>query len=160
VWLTAVSVCVLVWPGLTIGVGLETVPAVRSGPAAEEGSVAQPAAPPSDHDILVALNEDYIRSVQHADVARFEEILAEDFRASLGTVILDRQAFLTQTAQPVTISDLAAHDVEIRIIGDVAIVHASTSYVTADGEAHRGRYTDVWVRRDGRWLAVAAHVTR
>ena len=24
----------------------------------------------------------------------------------------------------------------------------------------QGRYTDVWTRRNGRWLAVAAHVTR
>ena len=23
-----------------------------------------------------------------------------------------------------------------------------------------GRYTDIWAKRDGRWVAVAAHVTR
>ena len=33
----------------------------------------------SDHDILVALNRDYINSVQHSDVQRFDEILAPDF---------------------------------------------------------------------------------
>jgi hypothetical protein len=31
---------------------------------------------------LTALNHDYIRSVQHGDVARFEAILADDFLAS------------------------------------------------------------------------------
>jgi hypothetical protein len=30
----------------------------------------------------------------------------------------------------------------------------------ADGRAGAGRYTDVWARRNGQWLAVAAHVTR
>jgi len=29
-----------------------------------------------------------------------------------------------------------------------------------DGRAGAGRYTDVWARRQGRWLAVSAHVTR
>ena len=59
-----------------------------------------------------------------------------------------------------TISGLEAHDVEIRLLGDVAIVHGRTSYTLADGRPGRGRYTDVWARRDGRWLAVSAHVTR
>jgi hypothetical protein len=33
----------------------------------------------SDIDALTALNRDYIHSVQHGDVQRFDEILAEDF---------------------------------------------------------------------------------
>ena len=36
----------------------------------------------SDLEALTALNRDYIRSVQHGDVQRFEEILAEDFLCS------------------------------------------------------------------------------
>ena len=56
---------------------------------------------------------------------------------------------------------LAAHDVRIRLIGDdFAIIHARTSYTTATGEQRQGRYTDVWARRAGRWVAVSAHVTR
>ncbi len=59
-----------------------------------------------------------------------------------------------------TIGGLPAEDVKVRIIGDVAIIHARTSYTTADGEQRNGRYTDVWARRYGKWLAVSAHVTR
>ena len=29
-----------------------------------------------------------------------------------------------------------------------------------DGQPGAGRYTDVWARQGGRWLAVSAHVTR
>ena len=36
----------------------------------------------SDLEALTALNRDYIHSVQHGDVQRFEEILAEDFLCS------------------------------------------------------------------------------
>ena len=135
--------------------------AVRSDRPSEHTELVEgPVNSGSDHEVLLALNEDYIRSVQTSDVQRFDEILAKDFRASLGAVILDREGFLQQTAQPVTISNLEAHDVEIRIMGDFALVHARTTYTTADGETRSGRYTDVWARQDGRWLAVAAHVTR
>jgi ketosteroid isomerase-like protein len=115
----------------------------------------------SDLDALSALNRDYINSVQHGDVRRFDEILADDFLCSNpdGSLV-DKKQFLAQTARPVTISGLTAEDVKVRILGDVAIIHARTSYTTADGEQRNGRYTDVWARREGRWLAVSAHVTR
>ena len=115
----------------------------------------------SDLDALSALNRDYIHSVQHGDVQRFDEILAEDFLCSNpdGSLV-DKRGFLAQTAQPVTISGLAIEDVRVRILGDVAIIHARTSYTTASGEHRHGRYTDVWARRAGTWLAVSAHVTR
>jgi len=115
----------------------------------------------SDLDALVALNRDYIHSVQHGDVRRFDEILAEDFLCSNpdGSLV-DKTGFLAQTAQKVTISGLAIDDVRVRVLGDVAIIHARTSYTTANGEHRNGRYTDVWARRGGVWLAVSAHVTR
>ena len=115
----------------------------------------------SDQATLVSLNRDYIHSVQTSDVKRFDEILADDFMCSNpdGSLI-DRAAFLRQTARPVSISNLESHDVNIRVMGDVAIIHARTTYKLPDGQVKSGRYTDVWARRGGRWLAVSAHVTR
>lgn len=117
--------------------------------------------PQSDHDILTALNTDYINSVQHSDVKRFDEILSADFYCSHpdGSLV-DRAAFLKQTAQPVAIKNLRAEDVLVRMMGDTAIIHARTRYVKPDGTEGGGRYTDVWMRQNGRWLAVSAHVTR
>ena len=121
---------------------------------------ADPIASPDVCD-LQRLNRDYIRSVQASDVRRFDEILAEDFYCTNpdGSLV-DRKGFLDQTVRPVTISNLEARDVLIRIMGDVAIIHARTTYTLADGRPGSGRYTDVWARREGRWLAVSAHVTR
>ena len=115
----------------------------------------------SDVETLTALNRDYIDSVQHSNVRRFEEILAEDFLCSHpdGSLV-DRKRFLEQTARPVAISKLEAHDVNIRLMGDFAIIHARTAFMLPDGRAGSGRYTDVWARRGGRWLCVSAHVTR
>jgi ketosteroid isomerase-like protein len=115
----------------------------------------------SDLETLEALNRDYISSVENGDVRRFDEILAPEFYCSNpdGSLV-DRAAFLQQTARPVTISGLEAHDVLIRLLGEVAIIHATTSYKRPDGQPGAGRYTDVWARQGGRWLAVSAHVTR
>jgi len=44
---------------------------------------------------------------------RFDEILAEDFYCSTPTVAGRPRAFLKQTAIPLTISNLEAHDVKI-----------------------------------------------
>ena len=115
----------------------------------------------ADLAMLEKLNRDYISSVQNGDVRRFDEILAAEFYCSNPDAsLVDRAGFLKQTAQPVTISGLEAREVKIRLFGDVAIIHARTAYTTADGQAKSGRYTDVWARQNGNWLAVSAHVTR
>src|SRR6267154_431600 len=114
-----------------------------------------------DLDELTKLNRDYVASVQNCDIKRFDEILAQDFYCSNpDKSLVDRAAFLQQTAKPVAIKNLQAHDVKIRITGDFAIIHAATSYTTPDGQQAHGRYTDCWARQNGRWLAVSAHVSR
>src|ERR1044072_893532 len=114
----------------------------------------------SDLDELTSLNRDYVASVQNSDVKRFDEILAQDFYCSNpDKSLVDRAGFLKQTAVPVTIRNLEAHDVRIRIMGDFAIIHAGTSYMLPDGQPAAGRYTDCWAKKNGGWLAVSAHVS-
>ena len=77
-----------------------------------------------DIDELTALNRDYVASVQNCDVKRFDEILAQDFYCSNpDKSLVDRAAFLRQTAVPVTVKNLRAEDVKIRVLGDFAIIH-------------------------------------
>jgi len=115
----------------------------------------------NDLDELTRLNQDYINSVQYSDVKRFNAILSDDFLCSLPDAsLLDRKAFLEYSAKPVTITNLQAYEVNVRLMGDFAIIHARTSYTAVDGTTSGGRYTDVWARRNGKWLAVSAHVTR
>ena len=115
----------------------------------------------NDIEELTALNRDYVASVQNSDVKRFDAILAQDFYCSnADNTLVDRAGFLQQTAAPVTISNLRAEDVRIRVLGDFAIIHAATRYTTADGQQAHGRYTDCWAKQNGQWLAVSAHVSR
>jgi ketosteroid isomerase-like protein len=124
------------------------------------GALLATTATAADVTTLLALNEDYIRSVEASNVQRFRELLAEDFVCSQPDGShLDREAFLRHVAAPAGISDLQAHDVQVRVMGDFALIHARATF-TRDGRQGASRYTDAWARRDGRWVAIAAHVTR
>jgi ketosteroid isomerase-like protein len=115
----------------------------------------------NDLEELTKLNHDYVASVQNGDVKRFDEILAQDFYCTNpDKSLVDRAAFLKQTALPVKIKSLIEQDVKIRIMGDFAIIHGQTSYLDGEGKQSYGRYTDCWARQNGKWLAVSAHVAR
>jgi ketosteroid isomerase-like protein len=115
----------------------------------------------TDQATLEALNREYIRSVSEADVRWFDANLSEDFvNSNPDCSLLDRAGFLAQIGRGSTVKGLDIEDVLIRELGDVALIHARTTYVKADGQPGAGRYTDVWARRGGRWVCVAANVTR
>jgi ketosteroid isomerase-like protein len=115
----------------------------------------------SEHAVLTDLNRHYIRSVQESDVRWFDEHLSDDFlNSNPDGSLVDRAGFLKQIAPPCPVKEIEIEDVRIRILGEVALIHARTTYLRPDGQRGTGRYTDIWERRRGRWLCVAAHVTR
>jgi ketosteroid isomerase-like protein len=128
------------------------------GSAIARAAEPEPSSPDSKE--LRALNQEYIRSVGASDVEWFQRNLAADFVCTNpdGSLV-DREQFLKQTALPVNVSNIEAHDVIVRVMGDFAIIHARTTYSLANGQTGSRRYTDVWARRQGRWLAVSAHIT-
>jgi ketosteroid isomerase-like protein len=112
-------------------------------------------------EMLTQLNKGYVDAVQNSDVAWFDEHLADDFLNSNpdGTLV-DRAGFLAQIVRPQAVKGLEPREVKIRLFGDIAIIHARTVYTKADGKSAAGRYTDIWAKRNGRWVCVGAHVTR
>ena len=133
---------------------------VAQAPAGRERE-AGPGDRAPDHAVLDELNRNFIRSVRESDARWFDVNLDEDFvNSNPDGSLSERTAFLAQIARPCAVANLDAEDVRIRIIGDVAIIHGRTVYVKPGGEPGAGRYTDVWLRRQGRWLCVSAHVTR
>ena len=65
---------------------------------------------------LTQLNADFVASAQNGDVRRFEQILAEDFMASLPDFLLrDKKQFLDMMAAPRTFTELKADEVRIRL---------------------------------------------
>ena len=115
----------------------------------------------TDQATLEALNREYIRSVSEGDVRWFDANLAEDFvNSNPDCSLVDRAGFLAQIGRGSTLKNIDIEDVVIRVLGDVGLIHARTTYTKADGQAGAGRYTDVWARRGDSWMCVAANVTR
>lgn len=121
----------------------------------------QAASRTGDLEILESLNKGYVDAVQNSDAAWFEQHLAADFLNSNpdGTLV-DRKGFLAQILRPAGVTGLEPREVRIRVFGDVAVIHAKTVYRKRDGQEGAGRYTDIWAKHGGRWVCVAAHVTR
>jgi ketosteroid isomerase-like protein len=114
-----------------------------------------------DLKALATLNDGYIRSVAKSDAAWFEQNLSDDFvNSNPDGTLSGRADFIARVARPLPLTEFRAEDVRIRLMGDAAIVHGRTVFRKADGQPGHGRYTDVYARRDGRWLCVCADVTR
>jgi ketosteroid isomerase-like protein len=109
--------------------------------------------------MLHRLNEEYIRAFVEADVAWYIEHLSAEFTCSLsdGTRI-GKEEFLRRVAAGPRVTDVSYDEVDVRLLGDVALVHGVTHSVRDDAPAST-RYTKVWQRELGRWRAVAAQLT-
>jgi ketosteroid isomerase-like protein len=113
----------------------------------------------TDEQILQELNQNYVRAFLESDVAWYDANLAEDFMLTSARGVFDKQQFLELAGNPVSMEYFRLEDVLIRVLGDVALVHARTPYQMTGQTAITNRYTDVWAKRGGEWKAVAAQIT-
>ncbi len=113
----------------------------------------------NDLDELIALNCDYVASVQNSDVKRFDEILAEDFYCSNpDKSLVDRAGFLKQTAVPVTIRISRPMTLKFACWAISPSFMPGPATPRADGQQAPAA-TPIAGRGSGRWLAVSAHVS-
>jgi hypothetical protein len=108
---------------------------------------------------LHRLNARYIRAFVEADVAWYDEHLSADFTCSLADgKRIGKAQFLDRVAAGPGVIDVTYDEVDVRPLGDVALVHGVTHYLCC-GQPASTRYTDVWALRGDRWQAVAAQLT-
>jgi hypothetical protein len=111
-----------------------------------------------DINILQQLNRGYVRAAETSDVKWYSEHLDEEYMSSNpdGSLV-DRAGFLARIGRPYPGSVPEARDVRVRVIGDLGIIQSGFRDRKPDGHVRHGCYTDVWSRRRGRWLCIAAH---
>jgi len=114
-----------------------------------------------DLELLRELNRHYIRSAAESDVRWYADNLAQDYMATNpdGSFV-DKAGFLARFPGSGPDRDYEAVDVNIRILGEVALIHSGFLDRRPDGTVSKGRYTDIYARRNGRWLCVCAHFVR
>ena len=105
------------------------------------------------------LNAAYIRAFVESDTAWYRKHLGDDFVCTLADGRrINKAEFLRRTEKGPGVKDVTYDEIDVRPLGDAALVHGVTSY-TRDGAPASTRYTDVWQLREGCWLAVAAQLT-
>jgi ketosteroid isomerase-like protein len=100
-----------------------------------------------------------------ADVATLDKLLAPELTYVHSSGVLDsKDAYIGSIKSGKTkYKAIVPEEVTARTFGDVAIVNGkATVDLVSDGQDRHLvlRYTDVWVKRDGRWQMVSWHSTR
>jgi uncharacterized protein (TIGR02246 family) len=111
------------------------------------------------------LEREWFDSYVRGDRAAFDRIVADDAVMTYGNgKVGNKSEAIAEIKAPADASySLTSDDVKVRVYGDTAIV---TGRVTEKGTFNgrslnsQSRYTDVWVKRNGRWQVVAAQNTR
>ena len=137
---------------------LATLVATGSGAALAQATA-------TDEQTLVELERSWNEAFYAKDVEFLDSVLAEEFVATYDDGSQgDRNRELELSAsfnQRVISAD--QEDFTVRVYGDAAVIWFTLRLVgLRQGQRAEVafRYTDVWVRRDGRWQCVSAQSTR
>jgi ketosteroid isomerase-like protein len=115
---------------------------------------------------LSKAEDDWAKAVEAHDTSFLARIVAPDFHGTADSAnTFGREAVLKDAANTaIQLHDLRDDDRQIRIYGDgtVGVVTARSSWRQEGGDRpgqYSGRYTETWVRQNGRWQVVAGHYT-
>jgi ketosteroid isomerase-like protein len=113
---------------------------------------------------LKKVEEDWANAYLRHDAAALERILADEFISvsSNGKSHNKRQDIEELKADSVVYDYSTPYDLEIRVYGDGAVVIGRTKerghYDSGRQFVNEYRWTDIFVKRQGRWQCVAAQV--
>lgn len=113
---------------------------------------------------ILAIENQWATAIERQDAAAFERLAAEDFRfvEEDGRVLNRAQYIAARSHNPENVESAVQDEIEVRQYGDAAIATGrSIIHGTRDGVpfVHRFRWTDMYVRRAGRWQAVSGQLT-
>lgn len=154
--------------------GCDPAPPPVEGDAAAVPAVpaaADPAASPSnrstdparDEAELIRLERDYALALIRKDRAFLMRFYASDWRGGNWMGFWSKSTMLKSVlGARYVIKSMDVRDLKVRLMGDVAVVQGVDEEVTSvDGKDTSGKwaFTDVFARRDGRWVAIASHTS-
>jgi len=116
-------------------------------------------APPALVQELTAIEEQLASTYKKHDCGGWGALLADEWFVThmTGQVITKKEALeMCATAPEITST---YEELSVRSYGTTAIVTAINT-ASALGQTIRLRFTDVFIRRDNRWVIVLSHATR
>jgi uncharacterized protein (TIGR02246 family) len=113
---------------------------------------------------LAQLEREVGEAITRRDAEALDRLIADDFVVTnpFGQVMTKREAVAALTAPDSELVSVINDQIAVRVFGDVGVATAvGTATGRHQGQDVRGRfrYLRVWVKRQGRWQAVAAQST-
>jgi ketosteroid isomerase-like protein len=114
---------------------------------------------------LTHAEDEWEDALKAHDAAFFERTMSDDFVGTTVEGISDKTSLVRVNADTsVTVDSVGRSDEKIRIYGNgtVGVITGRFAERGHIGSRHLGvefRYTEVWVKRNGRWQVVAGHYT-
>jgi ketosteroid isomerase-like protein len=148
---------------LTVIVALVSLPAFVSATDPAPAASSKPSAPaaPSDEKQLEDLEQEWLDTSLKQDHDGLDAILTDDFEdvSWQGELRGKTEIMAIAMAAPVT-STQTLSDLKVRVHGDLGVVTGVNTTEAADKSfAVKVRFTDVFVRTQGKWRALSAQET-
>ena len=127
---------------------------------------AQQAKDDSDTPIsqkLQAMEQAWLNAEKNHDAAAFERLVADDWVAITPDGKTQTKAERATEIKTGHVSSATLGNMKVRVFGDTAVVTGTDDEsTTVDGKASTDHYvwTDVFVKRNGKWLAVASQTAQ
>lgn len=112
---------------------------------------------------LQSIERAWLNAEKNHDVAAFEKIVADDWIAITPDGNNQTKAERAAEIKSSNIVSVTMGDMKVRVFGDTAVVTGSDDeIIMKDGKKSSGHYvwTDVFVKRNGKWLAVASQTAQ
>ena len=136
----------------------------QSSQQAAASSTPPPAATTGDNveQTLTKMEQDWVDAILKRDTATVDRILADDFVSTLpnGRTETKAQDIENLKSGAFTSESMTINDVKVRVFGDAAVVTLGQSEKSQQrGKDMSGRtlWTDIFVKRNGKWQIVAEH---
>jgi ketosteroid isomerase-like protein len=123
------------------------------------GPAAAPSKTPSVSQALQQMEHDWVDAAKTGDVDKLGSILGDDWVGlGYGAGKATKQSMLADVKSGASkVETFAFGPMDVKVLGNVAVVQGSdTEKSTSAGKDSSGKYLwmDVFVKRDGKWVAV------
>jgi ketosteroid isomerase-like protein len=134
-------------------------------PPAVAASGASASASENVEDVIMQLEGEWGAALAKRDIAALDRILADDHSVITkdGSVLTKAQELANYGSGASSAELFDFEPVKVRIFGDTALAtggHREKSQYRGRNTSGHYRWTDVFVKRNGRWQAVASQLTR
>jgi len=117
----------------------------------------------TDEQQVIATETAWVQAEVHRDAAVLERVLDDRFLLNSSTGKLSDRATVIADVLSWKMTSQTITDRTVVVDGDTAIVFGTANFRFAvegkDDEASAGRYTTTYIKRDGRWRALALQMT-